>query len=100
MFKTSTKIKCAHCFKALGIPSRIEIYRFLRDKGETSVSDLVEFVKLTQPTVSYHLKEMKGLGLLSSRKTGKEVYYKVNKECRKNDCDCILHIRKFPGEED
>ena len=38
------------------------MYHYLRDNGEATVTRLVELVGLTQPTVSYHLKEMKELG--------------------------------------
>ena len=50
---------CTKCFNTLGIDSRMKIYRFLKEKGENTVTAVVEVVKLTQPTVSYHLKEMR-----------------------------------------
>jgi DNA-binding transcriptional ArsR family regulator len=96
----TNKIKCVSCFRALGIDARISIYTYLRDHGEATVSTLVGLVKLTQPTVSYHLKDMKDLGLLSSRKSGKEVYYSANVGCSESGCDCVLSAVKFPGESD
>jgi ArsR family transcriptional regulator, arsenate/arsenite/antimonite-responsive transcriptional repressor len=95
MIKASTKIKCVNCFKSLGIPSRIEIYSYLRNKNEASVSELVKVVNLSQPTVSYHLKEMRELGLLSQRKSGKEVYYRINPNCRSHESECVLNLLKF-----
>jgi len=92
------KIKCAGCFRSLGIDARIAIYSYLRDHGESTVSTLVDLVNLTQPTVSYHLKDMKDLGLLSSRKSGKEVYYSVNHGCSEGGCDCVLNGVSFHGE--
>jgi len=74
------------------------MYHYLRDHGEATVTRLVELVKLTQPTVSYHLKEMRELGLLTSRKSGKEVYYDVNELCPHHECECILTVIRFPGE--
>jgi DNA-binding transcriptional ArsR family regulator len=38
-------------------------------------------MKLRQPTVSYHLAEMKKEGLLASRKEGREVHYRVKMLC-------------------
>jgi DNA-binding transcriptional ArsR family regulator len=99
MPKKENHIKCADCFKSLGIAARIEIFQYLREKGETTVNNLVKLVGLTQPTVSYHLKEMKDLGLLSSRKAGKEVYYSVSHSCNEHNCDCVLSVVKFPGEK-
>ena len=90
---------CTKCFNTLGIPSRMKIYRFLRDKGENTVGAVVEIAKLTQPTVSYHLKAMRDSGLLKSRKSGKEVYYCVNPDCAVYEDECVLHKVHFPGEK-
>ena len=81
---------CSHCFKSLGIESRVKIYTFLKENGKTSVNDIVSMLKLTQPTVSYHLKEMKEAGLLVSDKQGKSVYYSVNCSCPETSKSCFL----------
>ncbi len=94
------KIKCANCFKSLGVPARIRIYAFLKDHGETTVSALVYLTDLTQPTVSYHLKEMRQLGLLLARKRGKEVLYRINENCPENGYECILGAMKFTEKSD
>lgn len=68
----------------------MEIYKFLREKGKKTVSDVVEVVGLTQPTVSYHLKSMKEAGILLSERAGKEVYYFINEACPTSGHDCVL----------
>jgi len=68
----------------------MEIYKFLREKGKKTVSEVVEVVGLTQPTVSYHLKSMKEAGILLSERSGKEVYYYVNEACPNSGHDCVL----------
>lgn len=77
---------CSNCFRSLGVPSRMKIYTFLKDKKAATVSEIVEVVGLKQPTVSYHLKEMEEAGLLESKKVGKEVYYKIGGSCS----NCVL----------
>lgn len=77
---------CANCFKSLSVPSRLKIYMYLQEKNKATVSDIVSYIKLKQPTVSYHLKDMQEHGLLSSKKLGKEVYYQVAQGCK----NCIL----------
>ena len=89
---------CTRCFNTLGVSSRMKIYRFLRDSGENTVNTVVDLVRLTQPTVSYHLKEMKDCGILKSRKSGKEVYYSVDPDCPVYLDECVLHKVQFPGE--
>lgn len=59
---------------------------YLQEKQNATVSEIVDYISLKQPTVSYHLKDMETHGLLSSKKLGKEVYYQVAKGCK----NCIL----------
>lgn len=91
------ELVCTKCFNTLGIDSRMRIYRFLLENGENTVNSVVEVVKLTQPTVSYHLKEMKNAGLLNSRKSGKEVFYYINGNCPTLDDECVVHKVTFPS---
>lgn len=76
----------------------MEIYNFLNEEEgkEASVTEIVDIVGLTQPTISYHLQEMKHNGLLKSRKAGKEVFYSVNTICPHFHQECVLHSLKFP----
>jgi DNA-binding transcriptional ArsR family regulator len=90
-------VKCVNCFKSISVPSRMIIYNYLNfTKVEATVGDIVHQIDLTQPTVSYHLKEMKHAGLLKSKRVGKEVYYSVNHICPHHKQECILHNLKFP----
>ena len=57
-------------------PARIRILNLLRD-GETSVGDLTAALGLAQPTVSKHLTAMRARAVLTSRKEGATVYYRV-----------------------
>jgi len=68
----------------------MEIYKYLQDKGQATVGDVVDHVDLTQPTVSYHLGEMKKNSILKSRKKGKEVYYSINTTCPHSHEECVL----------
>jgi ArsR family transcriptional regulator len=76
----------------------MKIYNFLKEKGEETVSAIVGVVKLTQPTISYHLKEMREAGLLKSRKSGKEVYYSLTNKCPAHDRNCVLEKVVFPHD--
>ena len=59
--------------------------------------EIVEVVGLTQPTVSYHLTEMKKNGILNSRKKGKEVYYSLANMCPYTEHSCVLAGVDLPG---
>ena len=89
-YSKKTQVACSVCFKSLGVPARHIIYGYLKSHGACTVSELVTLVNLTQPTVSYHLHDMKESGLLTSRKAGKEVHYSINSECPTHHNDCVL----------
>lgn len=74
----------------------MKMYQYLREHGASTVKTLTEMVKLTQPTVSYHLKEMKAHGLLTSKKVGKEVFYDINQICTVYHDACVVSSIKFP----
>lgn len=80
---------CQGCFSSLGVKSRYQIYEFLKS-SQKSVSEIVKFIGLKQPTVTYHLKQMEESGLLKSSKEGHFVYYKVSQLCPQTLKNCIL----------
>ncbi|AKM81198.1 MAG: Transcriptional regulator, arsR family [Candidatus Pacebacteria bacterium GW2011_GWF2_38_9] len=86
---------CNHCFSNLAVDSRMKIFIFLKDNGPKTVSEIVKQTSLSQPTISYHLKSMSEAGLLSKQREGKEIYYKVNKDCPNNKKICMLKQMDF-----
>ncbi|OGC51846.1 hypothetical protein A2982_03925 [candidate division WWE3 bacterium RIFCSPLOWO2_01_FULL_39_13] len=84
------KILCSECFKNLGVASRAEIYNFIKSSLKASVSEVTRYVKLRQPTVSYHLKEMTESGLLCRQKNGRQVVYSINTICPHSKTKCIV----------
>ena len=66
----------AEIFKALAHPTRLNILESLRG-GERCVCEIIEEVNIEQSNVSQHLAVLKKLEILSSRKDGLRVIYKV-----------------------
>ena len=90
-------IGCVDFCKALADETRQDILRMLL-QGEMCVSDIVGAFGLSQPTISHHLNILKNVGLVHSRKEGKQVYYATNQE---NVVECCgMLMAKFSGEED
>ena len=73
-------------------PSREKILRLLRRRGEMKVGDIVDAMKLAQPTVSQHLKILTDVGALKSHKRGQETYYSI---CSNDICDIIAEFMKM-----
>lgn len=72
---------CPLAMPQMSDPSRRKIYEVLSMAGEKTVNELTLIMKLRQPTVSYHLKQMEKEGLLLSRKEGRRVFYSVKMTC-------------------
>lgn len=72
---------CPLAMPQMADESKRKIYEFLSMAGEKTVSELTLMLKLKQPTVSYHLKQMEKEGLLKSKKEGRKVFYSVRMEC-------------------
>ncbi len=69
---------CAGLLKSLAHPTRLEILELLKDKQELCVCEIYEKLDLEQSNVSQHLKILKDQGILTSRKDGLMVFYKVD----------------------
>ena len=65
--------------KALAHESRLMILCILAE-GEKSVSELEDLLSLRQPTVSQQLARLRADGLVSTRREGKAIYYKLASE--------------------
>jgi ArsR family transcriptional regulator, arsenate/arsenite/antimonite-responsive transcriptional repressor len=64
--------------KALSDKTRIRILKEIAKKGSISCGDAEEIAKLSQPTVSHHLKILTEAGLLNAEKNGRHVIITVN----------------------
>ncbi len=74
-----TAAALASTLKALADPLRLRMLSAIAadPRGEVCVCDLGELSKVSQPTVSHHLKKMKETGLLLSERRGTWVYYRI-----------------------
>ncbi len=66
--------------KALAHPARIAIIEYLLSVDSCICNDIVDEIKLAQPTVSQHLKELKNAGIIQGEIDGKSICYCINSE--------------------
>ena len=81
-------------FHALADPSRRAIFESLT-RGEALVKDLTARFAISQPAVSQHLNALKDAGLVSGRREGRCVYYRVEPRGMQPLIDWIAHYRAF-----
>jgi ArsR family transcriptional regulator len=71
----------ATLFKALADPARVRILNQLAtSEGAVCACDFEPALRLTQATVSHHLKKLTEVGLLERAQRGKWAYFSINRE--------------------
>jgi DNA-binding transcriptional ArsR family regulator len=81
-------------FKALADPSRRAIFEQLT-LGEAAVKELTAQFDISQPAVSQHLGTLRGAGLVTERREGRQVFYRVEPKGLKPLVDWLSHYQAF-----
>ena len=68
--------------KALADVARLTLIYHLARQRETTVTALTDLLHLSQPLVSWHLRKLRRAGLISMRRSGRQVY-------------CSLDVQKY-----
>lgn len=76
----------AALFHQLSDGSRLRLF-WLLCHCEECVTNLSAMMQMSAPALSHHLRQLKSTGLITSRRSGKEVYYKAADDPRTR----ILH---------
>ncbi|MFA5104756.1 MAG: metalloregulator ArsR/SmtB family transcription factor [Candidatus Margulisiibacteriota bacterium] len=82
------KEKYIKYLEILGNEERMKMLELLARK-EMSVQEINSHFFASQPTISYHLALLKSIGFISSRKSGKFMYYSFETENTKK------YLKKF-----
>jgi ArsR family transcriptional regulator len=77
--------------KALADSTRQKIMSLICCR-ELSVGDIVEAVRVSQPTVSHHLAILRDAGLVTIRSEGKHAYYSLNQGRVVNCCGNLIEV--------
>lgn len=70
----------AKLFKGLGDTTRLSILEILREEGETTTSEIVKKTRQSQSNISNHLSCLLDCGLVSNRREGKNIFYRLGNE--------------------
>jgi DNA-binding transcriptional ArsR family regulator len=81
-------------FRTLADPSRRAILERLT-RGEAAVKDLTACFDISQPAVSQHLARLRKAGLVSERRDGRLVYYRVDPKGLRPLIDWLTHYQAF-----
>ncbi len=84
-------VESVRYFKALADENRIRIIQLLKP-GNVCACELLEMLKVTQPTLSHHMKILVDSGLVQPKKDGKWVRYTLSPSAQNNLIQTIEEI--------
>ena len=87
----------AGLFKALSDRHRLQIVNLL-SCGEQCACHLLEHFRITQPTLSHHLKILCDCNLVVARKEGKMTKYSLNNAAVEGIKECLCTITGNPDD--
>jgi DNA-binding transcriptional ArsR family regulator len=92
-------------FRAMADGTRLKILLMLEAKART-VGEIVDFFDLSQPTITRHLQALLAAGLVTRRRRGQRVEYRLNADSLRSVCVnlvacfpcCEISIRPTGGK--
>jgi len=80
MFLQNPRNELPDHFLAFANPTRLRILERLAQAGEVSVNDLAEYLHMSQPRISWHLRMLRVGGVIRTRREGRQVYCSIDAE--------------------
>jgi ArsR family transcriptional regulator, virulence genes transcriptional regulator len=82
----------AELCKTLSNPKRLEILDILRREGELTVNGLAEQLEIPKANTSQHLAVLRQAGVVSTRRDGINVFYKLRSDRISDACAITRQI--------
>lgn len=83
-------------FKALSDETRLKILDML-SCGEMCAGDILSYLSITQPTLSYHMKILVECGLVSAARDGSWMRYRLDKATAE---DVLAFLGQITSDQD
>ena len=81
----------AEVCKSMANPTRLKIMNLLRE-GEKSVEELRERLRLPKANLSQHLSVLRQRRIVSTRRAGLNIYYKITNPKMIKACDILRQV--------
>jgi ArsR family transcriptional regulator, arsenate/arsenite/antimonite-responsive transcriptional repressor len=88
--------RATRLFHALSDETRLSILRRLR-LGERCVCDLTDLLDAAQSRLSFHLKVLKDVGLVTDRREGRWMYYTLNPDTLADVTELVETLASAPS---
>ncbi len=80
-------------FKALSDPTRRRILEMLREE-DLSAGDIADEFKISKPSISHHLNQLKQAGLVLTERDGQNIIYSLNTTVFQEVLSWIYNLKK------
>ena len=92
-YKKDVYMKNAVMYKVMANAKRLEILNTIRDR-EATVNELSEVLGTRKSNTSQHLAYLRYLGLVTTRRQGKNIFYKISDPKIVEPCKIFKDIRE------
>jgi len=79
--------------KSLSDPTRLRLLHEIAQRSQMGCADLFEFVPISQPSMSQHVKALVEAGLVESHKQGRQLFLTVN-QAKLHELESFLQLLK------
>jgi len=69
--------QASNLLRVLAHPARLQLVELLMRDAPLTVSEITERLRMTQPAVSGHLRELRAARVVGGRRRGREVLYRL-----------------------
>jgi ArsR family transcriptional regulator, lead/cadmium/zinc/bismuth-responsive transcriptional repressor len=80
MFLQSPRNELPDHFLGFANPTRLRILQHLGERGEVNVSELAEYMRMSQPRISWHVRMLRLGGVVRVRRDGRQVWCSIDVE--------------------
>jgi DNA-binding transcriptional ArsR family regulator len=82
----------AELFKVLGVETRLKIIELLKKRDSIGAKELAKELGITVAAASQHLKILKHIGLVNSRREGYWIPYSINQKALEHCSDMMIRV--------
>lgn len=97
--KNQRFLKLSGVMNLAGNAVRLKILYLLKQENELCPCDLSDILGMTVPAVSQHLKKLKDAGIVTTKKSGKTIFYSVEEQSQRiisSVLDLLDHSKSIP----
>ena len=88
------------CFEVLSDPTRMKILSILSEGKKLRAKDILEHLKISQPTLSHHMQLLVSEEIVHANKVGRECFYTINEDVIRTMIESLQNLVSVKTEKD